>query len=277
VLRQLRGLTVVHPFPSALNALLVLALATLAGGTPLAAAGLAAAMLLLQFTIGSINDLCDEELDAAAKPYRPIPAGLVERRTAFGIALVCAMGAMLLAAAFGLPVLAMAALMLGAGLAYDTFLKRGPWAWSAYAVAFPILPLYAWYGASGDLPPRYELVVPLAALAGPALHLANGLVDLHRDRRAGLVTPVGWLGHRRALAVMVLLLGVIYGLAWLTLAGGGGVSPAALGLLGLATALAAIGALFSASGEAALRERGWQVQAAGIVLLATGWLVAVAT
>jgi ABC-type antimicrobial peptide transport system permease subunit len=38
------------------------------------------------------------------------------------------------AAQVGWLVLALAAAMLAAGMAYNAFLKRGPWAWTAYSV-----------------------------------------------------------------------------------------------------------------------------------------------
>ncbi|HUG47999.1 MAG TPA: UbiA family prenyltransferase [Candidatus Limnocylindria bacterium] len=272
--RRLRpgALRLVHPFPSVLNALLVLGLALLAGASPAIAGVLALAMLALQFSIGASNDYFDADLDARSKPAKPIPAGLVARRTAVAVALACGALALLTAAALGPVVLLMAAVMLGAGLAYDAFLKGGPWAWTAYAVAFPILPLYAWYGASAEWPPRSELLLPLAALAGPALHLANGLVDVESDRAAGLRTLAAVLGRRVGLAAMAVVLAGIHGLAWLTLVLGGGTSSAGMALVGLATLLAAAGLRLSAAVSPPARERGWQAQALSICLLALGWL-----
>jgi geranylgeranylglycerol-phosphate geranylgeranyltransferase len=204
---------VVHPFPSALNALLVLALALLAGGTLPAAAGLALSMLALQFAIGAANDVFDFEHDAATKPTKPLPRGLMSRTGASILAVLCAALALGLAFVYGPVVLLLAGLMLSAGLVYDAYLKRGPWAWTAFSVAFPILPLYAWYGASGLPPPHYQLLLPMAVLAGPALHLANGLVDLERDRAAGMDTLAVRLGRRRSVIVMVSLLAVVHGAA----------------------------------------------------------------
>ncbi len=273
--RRLRALGVVHPFPSALNALVVLGLALLAGGEPIVAAGLALAMLALQFTIGAANDYFDAAADALTKPAKPIPSGLLSRRLAAAIAVAGGALALGLAALHGPLVLVLALVMLGAGLAYDAFLKGSRWAWACFSVAFPALPIYAWYGASGQLPPRLELLLPVAALAGPALQLSNGLVDLERDRAAGLDTLAGRLGHRRALAVAGGQLALVHGLAWLTLAGGGGAPPAALAAVGLASALAVAGLPLSASARSETRERGWQAQAASLAVLAVGWLAAV--
>lgn len=250
-------------------------MATLAGAPPATASALALAMLGLQFCIGAVNDLYDEDLDAVTKPEKPIPAGHVGRRAALTVAIASGGGGLWLAAIHGLPVLLMAVVMLGAGLAYDAFLKRGPWSWAAYAVALPVLPLFAWWGASGMPPPRYELVLPVAALAGPALQLANGLVDVDRDRGAGVVGLAGRLGRSRALGLATMLQGAIHGLAWLSLAGGSVLSPVSLVLLALSGLLAAIGLALSASRDEGRRERGWQVQATALGLLAVGWLSAV--
>lgn len=272
---RLAALRLVHPFPSALNALLVLALALLAGAAPPLALTLALAMLLLQFSIGAANDYFDVEADARAKPSKPIPRGLVDRRTALGVAVGCGVLALGLAGSAGLTLLVLAGIMLGSGLVYDALLKPTPWGWICFAVAFPLLPVYAWWGAAGQLPPRAELLVPLAALAGPALQLANGLVDVERDRLAGLATLPVRLGRARSLLAMGLLLGAIHGLAWLTLvAGDAGALPGLL-LVGPASLLAVVGLALSSAPSPSRRERGWQAQAVAIALLALGWLAAV--
>jgi 4-hydroxybenzoate polyprenyltransferase len=272
---RLRGaLALVHPFPSALNAGLVLGLALLAGGSLPVAGGLAVAMLALQFSIGAANDVFDLEHDARSKPTKPLARGVVGRRTAVAVAAACAVAALSLAALYGVGVLALAALMLAAGLTYDAYLKRGPWAWLAFSVAFPALPVYAWFGASGALPPRLELLLPVAALAGPALQLSNSMVDLEGDRRAGLDTLAGRLGLHGSLRVMGVLLFTVHGLAWAMLLIGGGAGVPALVLVALASGLAVVGLSLSGRADASLRERGWQAQAASIATLAVGWLAA---
>lgn len=275
MLTRLGALRVVHPFPSALNALLVFGLALLAGGSPPVGAGLAMGMLGLQFSIGAANDVFDEDLDARSKPGKPIPAGLISRRTAAALAILAGGGGLVVAAAFGFAVLAMAAVMLGAGLAYDSVLKRGSWGWTAFAVAFPILPVYAWYGAAMELPPRWEALLAVAALCGPALQLSNGLVDLERDRLAGVIGLPGRLGRRRSLLLMALLVTTIHGVAWLTLVADDRLDTATVALLAAASTLATIGLILSVAVRYEWREWGWRAQAAGIALLALGWLAAV--
>ena len=272
--RRLATLRLVHPFPSALNALLVVGLGLLAGGAPATVAALGLAMVLLQFSIGAANDYFDADLDARTKPGKPIAAGLVDRKTAAIVASLCGVLALAVAALVGPLELLLAGAMLGAGLAYDAWLKPTAWGWLAFALAFPLLPVYAWLGASGELPPRPELLLPVAALAGPALQLANGLVDIEADRRAGIVTLPVRLGRRLSLAAMAGLLVVIHGLAWLTLVLGGPATAGGLALAG-ASGLAAVGLALSASAAVARRENGWRAQALSICLLAVGWLAGV--
>lgn len=279
--RGLAALRVVHPFPSLLNAALVAAVAGLAlfrgsvaTATAVVVAGsLALAMLGLQFCIGAVNDVLDAPLDALTKPAKPIPRGLVRRRTAIAIALAAGGGGLLVAAAFGPAVLLMALVMLGAGLVYDAWLKPTAFAWLCYSVAFPILPVYAWYAAAGSLPPHWQVLLPVAALAGPGLQLANGLVDLEGDRTAGLVTLGVRLGRRRAVAAMAAVIVVIYALAWWTLGFAYG-GPLALTFVALATALALVGLALSARPQQQLREAGWQAQCLALALLGVGWLLA---
>lgn len=267
----IRRLRLVHPFPSAVNAALVFGLALVAGGGIAGAALLALGMLGLQFCIGTVNDLIDAPHDALAKPWKPIPSRLVSVRWAVRVAVVAGGGGLLLAGVVGPLALIMAAVMLGCGLAYDLWLKPTRWAWACFSLAFAVLPVYAWYGATGTLPPRPELLLPLAAAAGPLIQLANGLADLERDDRSGLATLAVRLGRRRSLAVMAGLLVFVHGAAWLTLRGA---APAVIALAAAATLLAVIGLWLSAHVDAQRREVGWMIQAGSIALLGLGWLAA---
>jgi 4-hydroxybenzoate polyprenyltransferase len=270
-------LRLVHPFPSAVNAVLVFAVASVAGGSFERCVQLALAMLGLQFCIGAVNDLYDEALDAQAKPWKPIPAGVVSRRTGWIVAFITGVGGLLLAALVSPPdplPLLMAAAMLSAGLVYDVKLKPTAFGWVCFAIAFPILPLYAWYGAVGTLPPRWEVLVPVAALAGLALQLANGLVDLEEDLVGGIRTFVGVLGRRRSIALMAAALLLIHGLAWLTTLPDAPIGAALMS--GVAGSLALGGVVATAQEQVFLRQVGWTAQTISIALLAISWLVAAA-
>ena len=270
---QLRRLRVVHPFPSVLNSVLVLGLCLVAGATAETAALLTIGMLGIQLCIGTVNDLVDQGLDARTKTWKPIPAGLVSVRSARAVALFTgALG--LIAPMFVSPAVAlMAALMLGCGIVYDVWLKPTPWAWACFSIAFAVLPLYAWYGSVGTVPPLSQFLLPLAALAGPALQLSNGLVDLERDQAGGISTLATRLGRRKALIAIAILLLVIYAVAWRTLVGGG--LPISQLAVAFATVLAIGGFVLSAAGRPSLRAAGWTAQAVAIALLAFGWLGAI--
>ena len=270
---RLRALRVVHPFPSLLNAGLVLGLAAIAGGSVSTVAALTVAMLGIQFCIGAVNDIADVRLDERTKPWKPIPAGLVTMPTARSIAIATGAAALLAALTQGLLVTAMTGVMLGCGLLYDLRLKPTAWAWLCFSVAFSILPIYAWYGAVQQLPPLAQFVIPLAALAGPALQLSNGIVDLERDEAGGITTLATGLGRRRSLAVIALLLAVIYTVAWITLVPGGPLISRAVVVV--ATGVAVLGVVLSAARSPSARGAGWTAQAVAIALLALGWLGAI--
>ncbi|MEP7360575.1 MAG: UbiA family prenyltransferase [Chloroflexota bacterium] len=263
-------LRLVHPFPSFLTSALVFALALLAGGATSLALTLAVGMLGLQFCIGVTNDLFDEAADRSAKPWKPIAAGIVSRPNAWTVAVMAGGGGLALAlAAGGAASLVMAAAMLSCGLVYDVRLKRTAWAWLCFSVAFAILPVYAWYGAGGQLPPRSEFVLPLAALAGPLIQLSNALADIEVDAATGVGTLATRLGRRNSLLLIGVLVGLIHGLGWLTLTTS---STAALLPIAGASMLALVGLGFSASERPARRQVGWMIQAAAIAVLGVAWL-----
>ena len=95
------------------------------------------------------------------------------------------------------------------GWAYDIRLKTTGWAWLPFAVGLPLLPVFAWVGATGRIPAAFGLLVPLAIVAGAGVALLNGLADIDRDRAAGVATPVVRLGARRARRLSGGLLGLV--------------------------------------------------------------------
>jgi 4-hydroxybenzoate polyprenyltransferase len=271
----LRTLRVFHPFPSAANAVVVACLFLLAGGEVADAGLLALGMLGLQFCIGATNDIVDADLDAGRKPGKPIPAGWISVRDARALALGSGAIGLILYARFGVAALAFGAAGLAVGLAYDLWLKRAGLGWACFAVAFPLLPLSTWFIAAGTLPPRAALLLPVAAIAGPALSISNGLVDLERDASTRVPGIAVRLGRERSLAVLGVLLAVIYGLAILSLV----VEPGpivSLGAVVLAAALAAAAWRLSGAAVPERRERGWQTQVVALTLLTVGWVAAVA-
>ena len=264
----------VHPFPSTLAALVTVAIAVLAGGAPATVVRLGLGMLGIQFAIGAVNDLADMQRDAGSKRAKPIPAGLLSPRAArlvAGVALVVGLG---LAATVGLGVLGLAVLGAGAGIAYDVRLKGTPVSWLPYTIGIPLLPLFAWLGASGTVPAAILVAAGLAVPAGAALAMANELPDLERDAQAGLASMTQVLGRRRAWALGAVLQGVVAvgAVAWYRAFDG---RPDLWPALFAALALLGAGVALGAGASVGCRQRGWEVQAVAIGLLAAVWLAGV--
>jgi 4-hydroxybenzoate polyprenyltransferase len=273
-LAHLTGLVrLVHPFPSVLNAAITCGLALVAGGSPATAARLAGAMLALQASIGSLNDLLDAPRDAGRKPRKPIPEGRVTARDAQVVAAAGLILGLALAAPSGLATLLVALAGAGAGYAYDLRLKSTPIGWVAFAVGIPLLPVFAWLGSTGTVPSSFALLVPLAALSGAALALANALADHERDLAAGTPTVVTWLGFGPAWTLHAALQGAVVVVAAATLLMAGRAPWAALA----AGAVILTGVGLAAGGSAGRRETGWEVEAAGTGLLAVVWLAGLGT
>jgi 4-hydroxybenzoate polyprenyltransferase len=264
---------IVHPFPSTLDAAVTAALVLIAGGTPSAALRLGAAMLALQAAIGTANDLVDEPQDRGRKPGKPLPRGLLSRRAAWALFAVTLAVGLALSALSGALVLLVAVVGASIGLVYDGLLKGTVWSWLPFALGVPLLPIYAWLGATGAIPPAFGLLVPAAVAAGAALALANLLADVERDVEAGAQTAATRLGATRAWLVDLALQGLVVAVAAGSLAVVGGRGP---GVVAAAAGglLIAAGVALSRGGAAGRRERAWECQAAGVGLLGAGWVAA---
>ena len=274
--RTLGALTVVHPVPSALNAVLVAVLALIAGGDRPVAALLAIAMLGFQFSIGALNDLADVEADRVVKPRKPIPAGLVPIELAVGIVIVWAIVGLGISATFGAVVLILGAAGYASGVAYDVVMRRVGLGWLCFAAAIPLMLAWTWLAAAGTLPPGWPLLLPLAALAGPALHLANSLVDVDSDAQTDRPSLATRLGPRGAKVALALLMVTILVLAWATLAAVGTPSSLALAAAAVGTISTALGVALSWQEDRRAREAGWLLQAAGLATMAAAWLASMA-
>jgi 4-hydroxybenzoate polyprenyltransferase len=270
---RIEGLVrLVHPFPSLLNGLVTGALALLAGGGATTALRLAASMLALQCSIGAVNDLVDAARDAGHKPAKPVPRGLVSPAEARVVAAVGLAAGLLLAVPSGLATLLTALAGAGAGYLYDLRLKGTRASWLPFALGIPLLPVFAWLGSSGTVPASFVILVPVAAVSGSALAVANALADHERDLAAGSASVATALGFVRAWLVHAALQGVV-----LT------VGLAALSLLGVeiwlaiaAAGVILVGVVLTASQSPLRRELGWEIEAAGTGVLAVAWLAGTA-
>jgi 4-hydroxybenzoate polyprenyltransferase len=228
-------------------------------------------MFTLQASIGSLNDLADIERDRGRKPGKPLPRKLISlsmARIAFAASLAAGL---VLSLAAGSAVLVVALAGLAAGYAYDLRLKASRWSWLPFAVGIPLLPVFAWLGATGAIPAAFLALIPLAILAGAALALANELADDERDREAGVETSVGVLGQVRAWRLGALLQAIVALIAGGSLIGAGA-PVVALGVADGSIALTMIGLVLGRSARPATRERGWEIQAIGLGGLALAWI-----
>jgi 4-hydroxybenzoate polyprenyltransferase len=264
---------VVHPFPSALDAVAASTIALIAGAQPNLAIRLGLGMLGLQFAIGAANDVADAASDAVGKPGKPIPAGNVTGGAAVGISATAAGLGLLVAATVGLGALVVGTAGLADGLIYDLRLKRTPLAWMPFAAGVGLLPMYAWWGARGSVPAAFLLVLPLAVVAGASLALANAYVDIDRDSLSGVATVATYLGGSRTLLANKVLMACVQLIAMTTTVAIGGAGSLVLVEAG-GSGLGWLGvALFYFRGGWS-RSLGWEVQAVGILILGAAWLTA---
>jgi 4-hydroxybenzoate polyprenyltransferase len=229
-------------------------------------------MIALQVSIGALNDLVDVERDRGRKVGKPIPAGYVGRgaaQTTIVVGLGLGLG---LSAVAGPMVLAIAVVGTGSGYVYDLRLKTTSWAWLPFAVGIPLVPVFAWVGATGRIPTAFGILIPLAVVAGAGLALVNGLVDVERDRAAGLATPATRLGPARAWQLAAVIFAVVATGATGALALARAASLSFLLATG-GIALLILGMAVVRAAEPGRRERGWEAVAVGLGILAAGWTI----
>ena len=273
MIRVLSGLVrLTHPFPSALDAAVTFVLAILAGATGGRAALLGVAMLAIQFSIGAFNDVVDAPADAVAGRSKPLVDGRVPARLALGVAAVAGLTGLVLAACAGPAAAGVALTGHGIGLVYDFRLKGSPWSWLPYAVGIPLVPIFAWVGATGDLPTPILVLAGLGVLAGTSLAIANSLADAERDAASRTATVATTLGRARSIQLGALL----------SFAEGGIATTSAVVLAGWipGTWLTCAGATTLAAGVGmgilGHLQRAWEVQAIGLGVLAAGWVASLA-
>ncbi len=278
-----------HPVPSLLDAAVTAAIAAVAGGRPPVIGGLAAGMLALQFSIGAVNDVADRNRDRLGRGSpgdagggerrmrdllygtKPIASGLIAPSRATALAVVFAIVGLGASAYVGFGPLAVAALGLATGLAYDLRLKGTPWSWLPFAGGVGLLPVYAWLGATGELPAAFLFVVPLAVGAGASLAIANAVVDYGADLGAGTRSIATSVGRNRALAAGGATLAAVDGILVGTFVRYPP-SPVAAFLAAGGVVLGWLGVAMTVRPPALRRQIGWEMQAVGLALLGLGWV-----
>ena len=270
-----------HPFPVAMTVLAAGLFAAVAarGLPPLGSLGwLLLSVLLSQVAIASLNDYCDRDLDAATKPGKPIPAGLVPAPAAWRIAGVAAPLALLVALPLGPAALVAAGVGTAGGLVYDGWAKGTRWSVVPFVVAFPLLPIWAWVAVAPFEPRLLEAYLVGAPLV-VGLHVADTWPDLEADRAQGVRGFAHGLGPRRARGVLwgtFLATPLLLGLLALA---PGRVGALLVGAAGVSGALIVAALVVSRGGEplvGAGARRRWQAAfgllVGAAIVAGTGWL-----
>lgn len=276
--RLLRAARIIHPFPTLLNVAATAGLAFVAvRGVPDASimVRMLAVMLGAQCAIGVANDYFDRDLDAATKPWKPVAAGIVSPGQAALLAGALAVATAGVATTLGAGSFALAMLGMACGLAYDARLKRSLLSAVPYMIAIPTLPLWVWLTLGAWTPVLWWLL-PLGALIGLALHLANTLPDLEGDAANG----VAGLAHRLGARASMLLAYASFAAALALSA-----VPAAVvdydaryylpALVAGIAALAGSGTAFAVRRDAWTLQLGFGALSLASAALAVGWLAAV--
>jgi 4-hydroxybenzoate polyprenyltransferase len=155
------------------------------------------AMLGGQLAVGAVNELVDADLDAVAKPDKPIAAGLVSKTGAWAVAIVGLVLMAVFSFRFSLGAFGLCALGTGAGIAYSLWFKRTIWSWVPYLIALPLLPIWVW-SALESVPAGLFAIYPIGAAAVVAVQIAQSLPDLAVDSASGVRTLAVALGPERA-------------------------------------------------------------------------------
>lgn len=237
-----------------------------------------AAHAAMQVSIAMLNDYCDRKVDALGKKTKPIPLGWVRPRET----LIAGLGMIVLMVLLLLPLnklgLLVSLIYLALGQAYNLGLKSTPLSGVMFALAIPLIPVYA-YVAQGHTLPMLLWLIPVGALLGIALNLANSLPDIEEDAGAGAQTLAVVLGVRRSLLACPIL--IVFSAIIIALLAGLRIVVAQFWIIipTLVLTLLACGAmlLFQQTGRAmgthALRKRYFYLIAFTCLVLAGGWFI----
>ncbi len=165
----------------------------------------------MQFSISMINDYCDRQLDAAAKPSKPIARGLVLPRESLIVGLIMILVMVVLLLPLNPLALLVSLCYLALGQAYNLRLKATPWSGLVLAVMMSLIPLYVFAGVGRTSPVAFWLVLA-GILIGVSLNVANSLPDIEGDESGGARTLAVVLGIKRSFIVCPLLIVLVIAL-----------------------------------------------------------------
>lgn len=238
---------------------------------------LIAAHTAMQLSIAVLNDYCDRRLDAESRKDKPIPRGLVRPVEALVLGVFCSVLMVVLLLPLNLFALGISILYLACGLGYNLGLKSTPLSGVVFALAIPLIPVYAFVGM-GQVIPLIFWLVPIAALLGITLNLANSLPDLEEDQAAHartLAVVLGVRGTFLACPVLIVLSVVLIGLLTIThlvVAHSGILVPT---LLIVCLGIVLMGWLFGPQKPLHTRKQYFYLVVMVCLVLAGGWLISV--
>ncbi len=186
------------------------------------------AHLAMQLSIAAFNDYCDRQRDALGKKNKPIVLGLVLPHEALFATLLLMLIMVLLLLPLNPLALLISLLYLVCGQSYNLGLKATPLSGIAFAIAIPLIPVYAFVGVE-QFVPLVLWQIPVAALLGVALNLANALSDIEVDTASQahtLAVVLGVRGSFVACSLLIFLATIVIGVLAMT-----GLVSAQLGIL----------------------------------------------
>lgn len=168
---------------------------------------LLAGQAAMQLSIGILNDYCDRRLDTLGGKNKPIVLGMIRPHEALlaGLLMIALMFVILLP--LNLLTLLAALGYLALGQIYNLGLKSTPLSGILLGLAMPLLPLYAFAGV-GHIPSMVIWFIPIGAILGVAINLANSLQDIEEDAAGRAQTLAVTLGAKGSFLACPLLIGL---------------------------------------------------------------------
>ena len=162
--------------------------------------GFLTAFLLLAGTM-VFNDIKDVEVDRVNSPDRPIPAGKVTIRQAYGLSIIFSALALVSSLVLGILTFLTALVALALMAYYNTRGKRTGLLGNAVVSFNVALPFFFGGLAVNSLRPLLFIFFLLAFLANTAREVAKGITDVAGDSSRGIMTIAVTQGPKRAAQV----------------------------------------------------------------------------
>jgi 4-hydroxybenzoate polyprenyltransferase len=266
-----------HPGPMLFNVTAVTAFALLASWPNVnwkVIALASSAHLTMQLSIAILNDYCDRERDVLSKKNKPIVRGLVLPREALFTSLLLMVVMVVLLIPLNRWAFLISLLYLAFGQSYNLGLKTTPAGAVVFALALPLIPLYAFVAVSHFVP-LVLWQIPISVLLALALHLANTLPDIEQDTANHVHNLAVILGRKKTIAAITAL--ILLAVVFIDVCAATGIIPAQRWLLLPTSVLSALSAgalfvIFRSKESHESRQTYFYLVVVTCLLLAGGWL-----